>query len=197
MNWPERPTCHDDFHRGAVFDRDTVRAWRPADTSPTNDKGSLNRFYRTCGFCGCIHPEDLVKVMEAGEIQSSERADMKYGYPHKVYVRILSPWRGQPRVISRKNFGPEEDRVTWGVISDYEQVKFYTAHLYDAGFDEVSLGKMLQALTTNSSNIAVILREIGEGGKQVFQFKFKRYERPEYLDEVIRRMDPSYKGEEE
>lgn len=189
MSRPERPTCHDKDYRASTFP-ESIKTWRDADTESTNEKGNQNRFYRTCGFCGSIHPEDLVKAMLAEEIRSSERADMKYGYPHKIYLQILSPWRGEKCVRGRKNFGPEEDRVMWGTISDYDQVKFYTTHLYDDGFSEETLGQALQALRTNSCNVANILREIDDEGKVKFQFKFKSFEMPEATKEAIRRINP-------
>lgn len=48
---------------------------------------------RTCGFCGSIHPDDLVTALSATNADI-ELADMKYGWPHKWYINspaIMAP----------------------------------------------------------------------------------------------------------
>jgi len=55
--------------------------------------------WRTCSWCGSIHPEDLLdrpepsmmKAIEVGgrhlvDVPNVEWADMKYGWPHKLYL---------------------------------------------------------------------------------------------------------------
>lgn len=99
ITWPERPTCHDDdpAHRAPFFFPPPV--WREA-----NEHG-----FRTCSFCGSIHPEDLLRALEAGA--TLECADWKYGWPHKFYVR------GVPSSdLQSAGFG-------WG--------KWYNAHLQE------------------------------------------------------------------
>jgi len=54
--FPERPTCHADDPMQAVSRLGTPFGWRP----PRDDLP-----YRTCSYCGSIHPEDLLKVLEA------------------------------------------------------------------------------------------------------------------------------------
>lgn len=39
---------------------------------------------RTCSYCGCVHPEDL--ITETG--WHAEWADRKYGWPHKFYITL-------------------------------------------------------------------------------------------------------------
>lgn len=74
LAWPQRPTCHDgDYRLKAPFSLTPVE-WRPA----------ASRGFRSCSFCGCIHPEDLIKALEEGA--TLEAADWKYGWPHKFYV---------------------------------------------------------------------------------------------------------------
>lgn len=68
--WPARPTCHD----GDPMALGTQAVWRKP-----NDRG-----VRTCSFCGCIHPADLIRVLDEGA--TLECADWKYGWPHKFYV---------------------------------------------------------------------------------------------------------------
>jgi hypothetical protein len=44
--------------------------------------------FRTCSYCGSIHPEDL-----AAPGWHASWADQKYGWPHKFYVEGLRPVR--------------------------------------------------------------------------------------------------------
>jgi hypothetical protein len=48
-------------------------------------KGRYGHPFRTCGYCGCIHPEDLAKTQN----WYASWADRKYGWPHKFYVENL------------------------------------------------------------------------------------------------------------
>lgn len=89
MTWPERPTCHGEM--SPTFR--TPIAWRgPQDL----EDGPYVETFRTCSYCGSIHPEDLLRVVEAGATLGG--SDWKYGWPHKFYVEgIPNPVAGQPR----------------------------------------------------------------------------------------------------
>ncbi len=43
-----------------------------------------NRPFRTCSYCGSIHPEDLLDLLSMGDTLS--KADEKHGWPHKFYT---------------------------------------------------------------------------------------------------------------
>lgn len=58
---------------------------------------------RSCAYCGSMHPDDVVQAIYDGA--RLELADMKYGYPHKIYLH------GIPK---------------------YDHGKIYTNHLRDA-----------------------------------------------------------------
>lgn len=48
---------------------------------------------RTCGYCGSMHPDDIVTALSASNADI-EMADMKYGWPHKWYLNspaIMAP----------------------------------------------------------------------------------------------------------
>lgn len=47
---------------------------RPTDARP----------FRTCSYCGSIHPQDLLEMLQAGD--TLELADLKHGWPHKFYT---------------------------------------------------------------------------------------------------------------
>jgi hypothetical protein len=57
---------------------------------PTHSAGwswrapSHGEHFRCCGYCGCIHPEDLAAEPD----WRAEWADRKYGWPHKFYVDV-------------------------------------------------------------------------------------------------------------
>lgn len=56
----------------------------PAEAVPFKQRdGRLH-----CEFCGSLHPTEVVTLLKAGA--SIERADMKYGWPHKFYLN--NPW---------------------------------------------------------------------------------------------------------
>lgn len=102
--WPERPTCHDsDPSQGPPFNFPPA-AWR------TDERG-----FRTCSHCGSIHPEDLLRSLQAGA--ALETADWKYGWPHKFYVSNI-PNANHGREVSRSSgSGPlpmsDADRARW------------------------------------------------------------------------------------
>lgn len=57
--------------------------WREPEPSPRKD-GSAGRPFRTCSYCGCMHPADLLAAIKAGATLGG--SDWKYGWPHKFYV---------------------------------------------------------------------------------------------------------------
>ena len=80
LTWPERPTCHDQDPAATRWGPST---WRPAGVRlhPENDHIPA---FRSCSYCGSMHPEDLLKAIEAGAKLGG--SDWKYGWPHKFYV---------------------------------------------------------------------------------------------------------------
>ena len=85
--WPDRPTCHDNNPHATskVFTyNEGGRQWR----DPEPDREPYGYDYRTCDYCGSIHPGDLVAFFEAEQTGSISLADMKYGSPHKIYVKV-------------------------------------------------------------------------------------------------------------
>jgi hypothetical protein len=80
MQWPNQPTCH---KVPPVF---TMAAdhmqWR--GPRPDSEEASYVESYRTCGYCGSMHPEDLVRMLAQGATLGG--SDWKYGWPHKFYV---------------------------------------------------------------------------------------------------------------
>lgn len=111
MTFPQKPTCHDE----SPFLTPEYAVWRPA--GPTRDDGQgMNLAYRSCGYCGSIHPEDLLAALKSGSTLGG--ADWKYGYPHKFYVK--------------------GGAVDWA--------KWYNAHLEDAGYDDEAWQALADAL---------------------------------------------------
>jgi hypothetical protein len=83
--WPDHPMCHGERPRFA----ETGVVWRPPRRMDPYDYP-----FRTCSYCGSIHPEDLLSALQGGATLGG--SDWKYSYPHKFYVEgIPNPIAGQ------------------------------------------------------------------------------------------------------
>lgn len=111
MKFPEKPTCHGKLSPLLH----TPIVWYSPGDGP-ND--IANRTHRSCSYCGSVHPEDLLKMLEKGA--RLVMADQKYGYIHKFYVRDTG------------------NRMA---------VKFYTQHLLDQGYDDEALEALLKIMS--------------------------------------------------
>jgi hypothetical protein len=117
-----RPADGDHHYRGKGYHPvgQTFTTWDPCWVCGKNkDDGAHGSAWRTCSYCGSIHPADLLDLTAGEEFawqrqttgqdgQPQERstvewADWKYGYPHKLYIDL-----------------PKSDRA-----------KFYSRHLID------------------------------------------------------------------
>lgn len=94
ITWPERPTCHDKDFMAQRFD---PPHWHPAGVRFHPDNDHVPAF-RTCSYCGSIHPEDLLKAIEGGARLGG--SDWKYGWPHKFYVHEI-PNSQQGNLVTR------------------------------------------------------------------------------------------------
>jgi hypothetical protein len=134
MVWPERPTCHGVQPRFAS----TEVHWRPPNVDPGSVE--LQRFadskpFRTCSYCGCIHPADLIAGLAVGAKLGG--SDWKYGWPHKFYVEgIPNPLAGQETVRSSKSWTDKETGeskviYTTSVERAGTHAKWYNDHILD------------------------------------------------------------------
>lgn len=89
--WPDRPRCHDADGYATRFEKTWV--WRPP--SGGDRESPYDYPFRTCSYCGSMHPEDLYRAVLAGATLGG--ADWKYGWPHKFYVDLPNPAAGQLR----------------------------------------------------------------------------------------------------
>ena len=113
------------------------------DPVPPDPKKLGGGTLRRCYYCGSMHPTDVVAAIKAGG--RGEIADMKYGYPHKVYFHGVpnphegllasrsgssKPKDGYIQVGENEWLSPPEPEsaTTWGM--------FYTVHLQDATDEE-------------------------------------------------------------
>ncbi len=61
--------------------------------------------WRSCSYCGCMHPEDLIAALKnGGELSGS---DWKYGWPHKFYIAVPNPEPEKLFEVASANFKPE------------------------------------------------------------------------------------------
>lgn len=89
--WPDKPVCHGDSPRFAHYGV----SWRaPGEETDPRYPSPYRETFRTCSYCGSIHPEDLLAVVSQGATLGG--SDWKYGWPHKFYVGgIPNPIAGQ------------------------------------------------------------------------------------------------------
>ena len=86
--------------------------------------------WRTCSYCGSMHPEDLLEALENGAKLSG--SDWKYGWPHKFYIDVPNP---EPKKIFELGSLTEGGRVVekyTGTLSSLRG-KWYNDHLLDEG----------------------------------------------------------------
>ena len=116
--WPERPTCH----RGSDI------GWRQPSTREPYPVD-----FRTCSYCGSIHPEDLVRHLTSGARLSG--SDWKYGFPHKFYVENV-PNLAAGKVVQMGSSSKWEGDVyteepIMGAAPAHAPCKWYNDHLED------------------------------------------------------------------
>ena len=100
--WPERPTCHDQGWQAQRFGTQICRP--PSGRRPTvewDEKTHTwqeladvplhgdNKQYRTCSYCGSIHPEDFYNYLTTVPNLKVGGSDWKYGWPHKFYIENI------------------------------------------------------------------------------------------------------------
>jgi hypothetical protein len=121
LKWPTE-TKHgvDGRHAG----RAGTGIWRPPKVS--EPEWGL---FRTCWYCGSIHPEDLYRYMRAHVVRL-ETTDLKYGWPHKFYVKgIPNELAGQQVRIGTRHYGRESEEPIMGQAPEHAHAKFYNEHL--------------------------------------------------------------------
>lgn len=132
LKWPEVPTCHT---VSSVF-KISEFAW----CEPRKDDGGPYAYpFRTCSYCGSMHPEDLLHALEAGA--QLGMADWKYGWPHKFYVdKIPNPKAGDDCEIGSRYEGGVEEPIM-GKAPAHTPGKWYNEHLAElepAAFEKLS-----------------------------------------------------------
>jgi hypothetical protein len=129
LKWPAAPSCH---KLNRIYSSPDS-AWR----APWPDDGGPYAYtYRTCNYCGSMHPEDLAKALEAGA--EIDMADWKYGWPHKFYVMVPNPKAGQECRIGSSG---QENTPIMGKAPATVHAKWYNEHMAEmepAAFERVS-----------------------------------------------------------
>lgn len=108
--FPEKPTCHGS---DSIFKTAAGMVWLPPRTE------YADRPYRSCGYCGSVHPEDLLKLLADGARLGG--SDWKNGWPHKFYIREKD---GAPSLNG----------------------KFYSEHFLDEGYSPETLAQLADAV---------------------------------------------------
>lgn len=134
---------------------------------------------RHCSFCGSMHPAELLVAIKCGA--RVELADMKYGWPHKLYVHDApNPHAGTMESRSYKSCPTPEEVAAGEYIQHWDGGydpntgerslmwihkgepapattwgKFYTVHLQDASPDERAVIEAAVGLHFEFANDAV------------------------------------------
>lgn len=167
MQFPDKPTCHPPM--GEVFTYGNVFSWREAETG-REDQGPFHPF-RTCDFCGSMHPEDLLAALQAGATLSV--SDFKYGWPHKFYVSgIRHAYEDVPVITSRTSYVQDGQRVNengpehpMGPANG----KWYNLHLSDEGLDTEAFDALANIILRQTGIVFNLHPEKGLGWRQAPQ----------------------------
>lgn len=132
VKWPERPTCHGDAPRFAS----SLIGWREPRIENSPHGYAHDQPYRSCSYCGSIHPEDLLRHLNAGARLGG--SDWKYGWPHKFYVEGIPTGLA---IGSEYVYGSSSELVNGkrvetfikGIVTPNKSVhaKWYNEHLHD------------------------------------------------------------------
>jgi hypothetical protein len=146
MKWPTEVTCHG---KSIMSFTDGAMVWRPAEPEgrTTQDwdqehnrwvdashglPGPYGYPFRSCGYDGSMHPEDLYNFMLKGA--TAHGADWKYGWPHKFYIdNIPNPLAGKD-VCMGTTSGVDVDGHAYsnpllGKGPEHTHAKFYNEHI--------------------------------------------------------------------
>jgi hypothetical protein len=173
MNWPEKPTCHAG-HEAEWRKRDGVlsTSFRHIVSWLQKDPQPYSYPFRTCSYCGSIHPEDLFGFLQQGAELFG--ADWKYGWPHKFYVeRIPNPLAGKTVQIGARSYpGSTKTEAIMGKAPPFTPAKWYNRHLLDQGYSEDALAALLSALGKSGITFAV-----NENGRISYRAPYAGYQR--------------------
>lgn len=131
MQFPATPTVH---AIDPVFKISGAIGWRePRDGEP----------FRTCSYCGSIHPGDLLTAIAAGAKVGG--SDWKYSWPHKFYVDVVNP--DPTRLFDNGSEWKDGKKVstTMGTRATLF-AKWYNEHIQDEGFDDEARAALLAAI---------------------------------------------------
>lgn len=154
MQFPDKPTCHDVDYQAQRFGGTTWRA-------PLGRREPYQDDYRSCSYCGSIHPEDLIKLLKDGKATLGG-ADWKYGWPHKFYVTAPNPLAGQEVKVGSRSYRDGDRYVDESIMGNAPQtmtLKWYNFHLMDE-YDEEAF-KELTALLSKHAGIVFEKNEKG------------------------------------
>lgn len=156
MKWADAPTSHETQSVFGLPDQPVV--WRPPTDGIGEDGYPQIYPWRKCSYCGSIHPGDLVELaktiefcdaFEPYETKSAkpymELADMKYGFPHKVYVETMITFRPDEEFKHGSRWSPAGVEPIMG--KGFKPfIKFYTVHTNDQGIDDEAFAAIAKVM---------------------------------------------------
>lgn len=127
--------------------------------------------YRSCSYCGSIHPEDLLAAIKAGATLGG--SDWKYGWPHKFYVEhIPNPYPDLPIVTRHTTAGGVWTCGEPHPAGPFVRAKWYNKHLHD-----LAGTPLLAELCANLLATTDIQFEINAEGKLRYSAPYAGYQR--------------------
>jgi len=84
--WPDAPTCHGESPRFAQ----TAASWREP-RKRRDDSDPYEQTWRTCWYCGSIHPEDLYRLLDGQAVVEYQDFDANaFSGDHVQYTQALA-----------------------------------------------------------------------------------------------------------
>lgn len=105
--------------------------WR----DPQPDMEPYGYPFRTCSYCGSIHPLDLLAFLDKGGVRLNP-SDRKWGWPHKLYLDgIPNPMAGKVVRMGGRSWtdeaGVRQEEPFMEPAPAFTHAKFYNVHLMD------------------------------------------------------------------
>ena len=100
--------------------------------------GPYAHSHEQCSYCGSISPQALESILALPSVEL-ECADMKYGWPHKLYAyNVPNDCAGQDRPYGSRSVPGKPREILRAPAPTTQQLKFYTEHMADLTADCVS-----------------------------------------------------------
>lgn len=131
--------------------------------------------YRSCSYCGCIHPEDFLNLLEAGQVTVSEIKDDK-SWPYKFAVHGVRNVHAGQQVLVRTRTDYDDDgnpdrSYFLGDAPEFVPVTWVSTHLLDLAQQDED---MFEAIALHMQRLTDILFFVSPEG--VTNWRYEPYQ---------------------